>query len=65
MREIELMKERLTKINSSITSKTSTQEKCWKTIEETEGAYKKIMQSSHTLLNVLRREAKNLDQEVH
>ena len=63
-RNIEMMKERLVKIESSISSKTTTQEKYGKTIQETESAYKKILQSSHTLLNVLKRETINLDQEV-
>lgn len=32
-----------------------------KTIEQTEAAYTKIMQSSHTLLHVLKSEGKKLD----
>jgi Sjoegren syndrome nuclear autoantigen 1 len=36
-----------------------------KAISEIEAAYIKIMESSHTLLHVLRREAKNLDKKVH
>lgn len=35
-----------------------------KTITETEAAYNKIMESSHALLHVLRREVKNLDKKV-
>ena len=58
---IEELTNRLSKVDESLTRKHATKLKYDKTIEQMEAAYTKIMESSYTLLHVLRREAKNLD----
>jgi len=61
--EITGLSERLASLETSLARKHGTQCNYDKTIAETEGAYNKIMQSSVTLLGVLKREAKVLESE--
>merc|ERR1719410_1415677 len=55
------MTERLHRLNASISQKSQARNDYDKTIQETEGAYMKILESSQTLLHVLKRESVNLD----
>lgn len=63
-REIKLLNDRLRRLQESITVKTNAREEYDKTIAETEAAYNKIMETAHTLVNVLRREQSTLDRRV-
>lgn len=51
---------RLSKINESLARKVQARNEYDKTIQETEAAYMKILESSQTLLHVLKRETVNL-----
>ncbi|XP_033643652.1 Sjoegren syndrome nuclear autoantigen 1-like isoform X1 [Asterias rubens] len=55
--DIRILTEKLTKVNESLAKKIATRNEYDKTIAETEAAYMKIIESSHSLLNVLQREA--------
>ena len=50
----------LQKINESLVRKTQARNEYDKTVQETEAAYMKILESSQTLLHVLKRESVNL-----
>mmetsp|Transcript_26120 Transcript_26120/g.41418 ORF Transcript_26120/g.41418 Transcript_26120/m.41418 type:complete len:116 (+) Transcript_26120:105-452(+) len=52
--------EALHRLNESIAQKQQTKNEYDKTIQETEAAYMKILESSQTLLHVLKRESQNL-----
>ena len=52
--------EQLQRLNNSINKKTQSRNDYDKTIQETEAAYMKILESSQTLLHVLKRETQNL-----
>ena len=54
--DIRILTERLAKINESLSSKLASQHEYDKTIAETEAAYMKILESSQTLLHVLKSE---------
>uniref|UniRef100_A0A8D0B0E4 Sjoegren syndrome nuclear autoantigen 1 n=1 Tax=Salvator merianae TaxID=96440 RepID=A0A8D0B0E4_SALMN len=58
--DIRILTERLARINESLARKMASRNEFDKTIAETEAAYMKILESSQTLLNVLRKEAGNL-----
>ncbi|XP_041369207.1 Sjoegren syndrome nuclear autoantigen 1 homolog [Gigantopelta aegis] len=58
--DIRILTERLAKVNESLAKKMSSRNEFDKTIAETEAAYMKILESSQTLLNVLKRESQNL-----
>ncbi len=61
--EIDRLTKSLTKVDESL-RKRRAKKKCYdKTIEQTEAAYKKILESSQTLLHVLKKETHNLDNE--
>jgi len=60
---VEELTKRLTKADESLARKHATKIKFDTTIEQTEAAYRKIMESSQTLLHVLQREAKNLEKK--
>ena len=49
-----------TKLTESLEKKSELKSEYDKTIEETEAAFRKIVESSCTLIHVLKREAKNL-----
>ncbi|XP_070581672.1 microtubule nucleation factor SSNA1-like isoform X1 [Ptychodera flava] len=55
--DLRILSERLAKVNESLAKKIAARNEYDKTIAETEAAYMKILESSQTLLNVLKREA--------
>lgn len=58
--DIRILTERLAKVNESLSKKMASRNEFDKTIAETEAAYMKILESSQTLLNVLKRESQSL-----
>jgi len=58
--DIRILTERLAKINESLSKKMASRNEFDKTIAETEAAYMKILESSQTLLNVLKKESSSL-----
>ena len=58
--DLRILTERLSRINESLARKIASRNEYDKTIAETEAAYMKILESSQTLLNVLKRETVNL-----
>ncbi|KAF4743342.1 syndrome nuclear autoantigen 1 [Perkinsus olseni] len=59
-KELAVLTDRLQRINESLVRKTQARNEYDKTIQETEAAYMKILESSQTLLHVLKRESVNL-----
>ena len=59
-KDLSILTDRLSKINESLTRKVQARNEYDKTIQETEAAYMKILESSQTLLHVLKRETVNL-----
>lgn len=59
--ELTMLTERLQKLNEGLIRKTTARNEYDKTIQETEAAYMKILESSQTLMHVLKREAVNLN----
>ena len=55
---------RLQKVNDSLVRKTQARNEYDKTIQETEAAYMKILESSQTLMHVLKREAVNMQKTL-
>ncbi|CAF2637414.1 unnamed protein product [Rotaria sp. Silwood2] len=62
--EIRIASEKLVKINESLAKKITARTEFDRTISETEAAYMKILESSQTLLNVLKRESHSLRTKV-
>lgn len=62
-RELSNLTEKLHRLNESIASKTQARTDYDKTIQETEAAYMKILESSQTLLHVLKRESASLSKK--
>lgn len=62
--EIDKLTDRHTKLNELLCKRKVKKKHYDKTIEQTEAAYKKILESSHTLLHMLRSEAQNLDKQL-
>ena len=62
--DLRILTERLARINDNLARKISSRNEYDKTIQETEGAYAKIMESSQTLLHVLKRESTNLTKKT-
>ena len=58
--ELSILSDRLSRINDDLARKMQARNEFDQTIQETEAAYMKILESSQTLLNVLRRETTNL-----
>jgi Sjoegren syndrome nuclear autoantigen 1 len=58
--DLRILTERLSRINDSLARKVASRNEYDKTIMETEAAYMKILESSQTLLHVLKRESVNL-----
>lgn len=52
--DIQLLTEKLAKVNESLSKKTASRAEFDRTIAETEAAYTKILESSQTLLSVLK-----------
>jgi sjoegren syndrome nuclear autoantigen 1 len=61
-REIAALQERLSGLTTELQGKLQARAEYDRTIRETEAAYSKIVESSETLLRVLRREATHLQQ---
>ncbi|KAL8275589.1 hypothetical protein Esti_000540 [Eimeria stiedai] len=59
-KEIALLQERLQRLKESLARKIHARCEYDKTIQETEGAYTKILESAQTLLHVLKRESVHL-----
>mmetsp|Transcript_20473 Transcript_20473/g.42799 ORF Transcript_20473/g.42799 Transcript_20473/m.42799 type:complete len:112 (-) Transcript_20473:173-508(-) len=59
-KELSRLTDRLSKINESLSRKLAARNEFDNTIQETEAAYMKILESSQTLLHVLKRESVNL-----
>lgn len=59
-KEISQLTDRLTKLNESLERKMQAKEGYDKVIHEAEGAYSKILESSETMLTVLRKEKDTL-----
>ena len=57
-KELATLTDRIQKVNESLARKTQARNEYDKTIQDTEAAYAKILESSQTLLNVLRRESR-------
>lgn len=62
--DIRILTERLAKVNESLSKKMASRNEFDKTIAETESAYMKILESSQTLLNVLKRESQTLREKT-
>ena len=58
--DLRILTERLARLNDNLARKIASRNEYDKTIQETEAAYDKIMESSQTLLHVLKRESVNL-----
>ncbi|BFZ20410.1 hypothetical protein BsWGS_23449 [Bradybaena similaris] len=58
--DIRVLTEKLAKVNESLAKKMASRSEFDKTIAETEAAYMKILESSQTLLSVLKRESQSL-----
>ncbi|XP_076166229.1 uncharacterized protein LOC143146088 isoform X3 [Ptiloglossa arizonensis] len=63
-REIEKLSYKLTRLNNSLTKRIAVKNEYDRTIADTEAAYIKILEGSQLLLNMLKREASNLDQTL-
>jgi len=59
-RDLSVLTDRLSSINESLARKTQARNEYDRTIQETEAAYMKILESSQTLLQVLKRETVSL-----
>lgn len=59
-RKLEKLSAQLSRVNESLNAKTQARNEYDTTIQETEAAYMKILESSQTLLHVLKRESVNL-----
>ena len=59
-RDLSILTDRLSTINESLARKIQAKNEYDRTIQETEAAYMKILESSQTLLQVLKRETVNL-----
>ena len=58
--DLAVLTKRLTQLNDNLARKVASRNEYDKTIAETEAAYMKILESSQTLLHVLKRESVNL-----
>lgn len=61
--DLQSLTKRLAQVNDSIARKNETRVEYDKVIQETEAAYLKILESSQTLLTVLKREAVNIQRK--
>jgi|TARA_B110000902_G_C14100568_1_gene510492 Sjoegren syndrome nuclear autoantigen 1 len=59
-KDLSILTDRLQRLNEDLTRKQQARNEYDKTIQETEAAYMKILESSQTLLHVLKRESVNL-----
>ena len=61
--DLRILTERLARINDNLARKITSRNEYDKTIQETEAAYLKILESSQTLLTVLKRESVNISKK--
>merc|ERR1712205_130415 len=61
--DLKILTERLSRINDSLARKVAARNEYDQTIQETEAAYLKILESSQTLLHVLKRESANMNKK--
>mmetsp|Transcript_23841 Transcript_23841/g.74526 ORF Transcript_23841/g.74526 Transcript_23841/m.74526 type:complete len:103 (+) Transcript_23841:31-339(+) len=61
--DLAILTKRLSQINDSLARKGASRNEYDKTIQETEAAYLKILESSHTLLTVLKRESVHIQKK--
>ncbi|KAH9492569.1 Sjoegren syndrome nuclear autoantigen 1 [Bulinus truncatus] len=61
--DIRVLTEKLAKVNESLAKKIASRNEFDRTIAETEAAYMKILESSQTLLSVLKRESQSLKEK--
>ncbi|CAM9991630.1 unnamed protein product [Sphacelaria rigidula] len=59
-KDLSILTDRLSKINENLARKVQARNEYDRTVQETEAAYMKILESSQTLLHVLKRETVNL-----
>ena len=62
-KDLSVLTDRLTKINENLAKRLQARTEYDRTIEETEQAYMKILESSQTLLHVLKRESATLSKK--
>jgi Sjoegren syndrome nuclear autoantigen 1 len=62
--EIDRLRSELEKVDSNLTKRNTVLKRLNQTIEETENAYKNILESSHSLLKVLKREKTQMEQSL-
>ncbi|XP_051158979.1 microtubule nucleation factor SSNA1-like [Leptopilina boulardi] len=65
MQEVERMSYKINELNESLAKKAASRHEYDRTIQEAEGAYEKIIESSQLLLNLVKREAASLDETLH
>ncbi|THD22103.1 Sporangia induced deflagellationinducible protein pu [Fasciola hepatica] len=63
-REINILSDKLAQVNEGLQKKLATRSEYDRTIAESEAAYMKILESSQTLLTVLKREGQNIVQRA-
>mmetsp|Transcript_17219 Transcript_17219/g.30367 ORF Transcript_17219/g.30367 Transcript_17219/m.30367 type:complete len:112 (-) Transcript_17219:318-653(-) len=59
-KDLSILTDRLSKVNESLAKRVAARSEYEHTIQETEAAYMKILESSQTLLHVLKRESQQL-----
>ncbi|XP_012262492.1 Sjoegren syndrome nuclear autoantigen 1 homolog [Athalia rosae] len=64
-KEVERMTYRISQLSENLVKKNAARTDYDRTIQETESAYNKILESSQLLLNMVKREATCLDQTLH
>ncbi len=62
--DLRILTDKLNRINDSLGRKHQARQEYEKTLQETEAAYNKILESSQTLLHVLKRESLTLNKKV-
>mmetsp|Transcript_25702 Transcript_25702/g.72794 ORF Transcript_25702/g.72794 Transcript_25702/m.72794 type:complete len:112 (-) Transcript_25702:541-876(-) len=62
-KDLSILADRLSKVNESLAKRLQARKEYDRTIAETEVAYMKILESSQTLLQVLKRESVNLNKK--
>ncbi|CAL8469660.1 g9201 [Coccomyxa elongata] len=61
--DLTILTKRLAQVDASLQRKTAVRMEYDKVIRETEGAYEQILQSSQTLLSILKKECSNIDRK--
>ncbi|KAL9652746.1 hypothetical protein ABK040_010779 [Willaertia magna] len=63
--EIRILSEKLNRLNEGLSRKIQAKQEYERTLQETEAAYNKILESSQTLLHVLKRESASLSKKIN